>query len=93
MNCKTTVAVGQSPAMTVTADDRQRVKLPDARPGELFDYSRDAEGRIILRRMTPVSETKTSRKRLVRRKDGTTYFVGGVAPTTALVKKLLEDFP
>lgn len=43
--------------MTVTADDRKRVMLPDAKPGELFDYSRDAEGRIILRRMKSVPET------------------------------------
>jgi len=35
--------------MTVTADERKRVILPDAKPGERFDYTRDSEGRIVLR--------------------------------------------
>ncbi len=35
--------------MTVTADERKRVTLPDAKPGESFDYTRDEQGRIVLR--------------------------------------------
>ena len=38
---------------TVIADDRGRVKV--AEPGERFDLSRDAEGRIILRKLQPKS--------------------------------------
>jgi len=79
--------------MTVTADDRKRVMLPDARPGELFDYSRDAEGRIILRRMKPDPETKLPRKQLVKGKDGHIYVTGGIPVTTELVRKLMEEFP
>ena len=35
--------------MTITADERKRVILPDAKPGERFEYTRDNEGRIVLR--------------------------------------------
>jgi hypothetical protein len=35
--------------MTVTADERKRVTLPDAKPGERFDYTRDEQGQIVLR--------------------------------------------
>ena len=79
--------------MTVTADDRKRVMLPHARPGELFDYSRDAEGRIILRRLKPEPNTPLPRKRLVKGKDGRIYVTGGIPVTTALLKKLMEEFP
>lgn len=34
--------------MTVTADERKRVTLPDAQPGESFAYTRDHQGRIVL---------------------------------------------
>jgi hypothetical protein len=82
--------------MTVTVDDKNRVRLKDAKPGQRFDYTRDSEGRIILRRLKPNPETVESplpRKRLVKGKDGRLYVAGGVPITNELVKKLLEDFP
>lgn len=43
---------GHLPGMkTVIADDRGRVKV--AEPGERFDVSKDAQGRIILRQLQP----------------------------------------
>ncbi len=43
---------GYIPGMnTVIADDRGRVKV--AQPGERFDVSKDAQGRIILRKLRP----------------------------------------
>ncbi len=40
--------------MTVTADDKCRVILRDAEPGQSFDYRRDEAGRIILQQLKPV---------------------------------------
>ncbi len=40
--------------MTVTADDKKRVVLPAAKPGDRFDVQVSAEGTFILRRLEPV---------------------------------------
>ena len=39
--------------VTVKADDRRRVQLPDAKPGQVFAYSSDGEGRIVLLKLEP----------------------------------------
>jgi hypothetical protein len=53
--------------MTVTADERKRVTLPDAKPGERFDYRRDSEGRIVLR---PEPATVPIQARIVKTEMG-----------------------
>jgi hypothetical protein len=40
--------------MTVTADDRKRVVLPAAKPGDRFDLAAPEEGIFVLRRLEPV---------------------------------------
>ena len=53
--------------MTVTADERKRVTLPDAKPGERFDYIRDNEGRIVL---SPEPGRTPVQPRIVKTKTG-----------------------
>ena len=36
---------------TVTVDDRKRVRIPDAKPGQVFSLESDSEGTVVL---TPV---------------------------------------
>ena len=40
--------------MTVTADNKRRVVLPTAKPGELFDVQSAGEGKFVLTRMEPI---------------------------------------
>jgi len=40
--------------MTVTADDKKRVVLPSAKPGDRFDLQTSGEGTFVLRRLEPV---------------------------------------
>src|SRR6267154_1704611 len=43
-----------NPTVTVTADDKKRVVLPSAKPGERFDLQTSGEGTFVLRRLEPV---------------------------------------
>ena len=38
-------------AMTVTADEKKRVILPSARPGDTFDVQLTGEGKVVLTRL------------------------------------------
>ena len=58
---------------TLTVDERQRVRLPQATPGQVFAYESDSDGSI---KLVPV-ETKPAPKRVVARlvkRDGVTFF-------------------
>lgn len=43
--------------MTVTADNKSRVTLPMARPGERYDVLVAGDGKYILTRLDPTRET------------------------------------
>ncbi len=49
--------------MTVTTDDRKRVVLPAAKPGDRFDLTAPEEGAFVLRRLGPI---KASQPKLVK---------------------------
>jgi hypothetical protein len=58
---------------TLTVDDRQRVRLPQVKPGQVFAYEPDSDGSI---KLVPVI-TKPSPKRIVARlvkRDGGMFF-------------------
>ena len=40
--------------MTVIADSKKRVVLPDAKPGDRFDLRTSADGTLILAKLQPV---------------------------------------
>jgi hypothetical protein len=68
--------------MTVTADDRRRVQLPDVKPGECFDVSKDSAGRIVLRRLRPEPESIESEARVVKLKRGKDGYLAPDPPVT-----------
>jgi len=45
--------------MTVIADNKKRVTLPDAKPGDRFDLQFTAEGSVVLRKLEPVKRSVT----------------------------------
>ena len=75
--------------ITVTVDDRKRVRIPDAKPKQVFSYQRDGNGRVTL---TPVEPARGPAARLVR-KNGHTYLLSERKITDEDVKRGLEDFP
>lgn len=52
--------------MIVTADDKRRVPLPHAKPGERFDVAL-TEGKYVLVRLVPAARKKISARELIRR--------------------------
>ncbi len=76
---------------TVTVDDRKRVRLPDAKPGEVFAYENKGEGRVVLTRVEPV-QTKPAKVRLVR-KHGYLVGVTDRVITQEEIRKALDEFP
>lgn len=48
--------------MTLKADNKRRVVVPDARPGDVFDYEDRGNGRYLLVRLTkPALKARMSR--------------------------------
>ena len=79
--------------MTVTVDDRRRVRLPDCEPGDRFDCQRDSQGQIVLRHLQISSDQKGKKARLVklkRAKDGRLY-VPQVRVSRELVARLIRE--
>lgn len=53
--------------MTTTADNKKRVVLPAARPGDVFGVRSEGEGRFLLVRLVrPEPKAKKSRSRCLR---------------------------
>jgi hypothetical protein len=76
--------------MTVTADDRKRVVLPAAKPGDRFDLEVSGEG-FVLRRLEPVA-SKPAKVRIEKR-GGFTVGVTDQAINEHALKEALADFP
>lgn len=77
--------------MTVTADNKKRVRLGMANPGDRFDVAVSADGIFVLRRLEPVKE-RPIKARLA--KDGKyTVLVTNHPVDEALLKQALSDFP
>lgn len=76
--------------MTVTTDEKKRVVIPSARPGDRFDVQVTAEGKVVLTRLELAD--KPDNVRLVR-KHGYTV-ARGTRPITELqVRKAMDEFP
>ena len=58
---------------TLTVDDRQRVRLPQVKPGQVFAYEPDADGSI---KLVPVVAKRSPRRILARlvERDGGLFF-------------------
>jgi hypothetical protein len=76
--------------MTVTTDEKKRVVIPSARPGERFDVQVTAEGKVVLTRLELAD--KPDNVRLVK-KHGYTVARGTKAITQEQVRKAMDEFP
>ncbi len=53
--------------MTSKADNKKRVVLPSARPGDVYEIQKQGEGRYLLVRLTPAEpEAKITRQACLR---------------------------
>lgn len=80
--------------VTVKADNRRRVQLPDAKPGQVFAYSSDGDGRISLVEVQPKAESPVKRAKVRFEKRGrfTAAFTDRPINEEA-IKELLAEFP
>jgi len=76
--------------MTVTADERKRVTLPDAKPGERFDYMRDEQGQIVLRPEPAAGENGARIVKTEIGKNGLPY-IPGVKVTRDEIARAIRD--
>jgi hypothetical protein len=71
--------------MTVTADNKKRVVLPSAKPGDRFDLVKSDKATFVLRRLEPIQARQASLVKPVRYKDG------WVIPCELDIEKLTEE--
>ena len=77
--------------MTVTTDEKKRVVIPSARPGDRFDGpAGDPEGKVVLTRLELAD--KPDNVRLVK-KHGYTVARGTRRITQEQVRRALDEFP
>ena len=73
---------------TLTADSAKRVRIPDAKPHQVYAYEFSG-GRVTL---TPVEPVQAKPAKLVRR-NGRTYLTTDRTITQEEVRKLMDEFP
>jgi hypothetical protein len=76
---------------TITADKQKRVRIPDARPGQVFAYERGQDGTITLHEVKK-AEPAPAKARLEKR-GRYTVVVPAQPVNMDAVKELLADFP
>ena len=64
--CHAIALVGDSYSMTVVADNKHRVTLRHAKPGDRFDVSMPEDGKYILTKLVPRAEPKRIVARLAQ---------------------------
>ena len=78
--------------MTVTADDRKRVVLPAAKPGDRFDLAAPEEGTFVLRRLEPIKARPPKLvKPILRRGVWVMPIKEGELDQEALVRQIAEE--
>jgi hypothetical protein len=81
---------GDAPAMTVTTDEKKRVVIPSARPGDRFHVRVTPEGKVVLTRLELAD--KPDHVRLIK-KHGYTVARGTHRITQEQVRRALDEFP
>jgi hypothetical protein len=80
--------------VTAKADNRQRIRIPDIKPGQVFVVDNEGNGTIRLTLAEPMtSEERMPTAQLVRDKDGFTVVVPEQPINEEAIKDLLADFP
>ena len=89
------VKTGDIPRMvTLKADDRSRVKLPDIKPGQVFAYENKGNGILTLTEVRPVEppEEKPAKVRFVKKGRYTVGVTDRPINMQAL-QEALKEFP
>ena len=76
---------------TVKADNYKRVRLPDAKPGQVFVYVDNGNGSITLTPVKP-GETESPKFKLVK-EQGFTVIETDRHVSLETIKELLSEFP
>jgi hypothetical protein len=78
--------------MTVVADNKKRVTIRFAKPGERFDVQVTGEGKFLLTRLEPVQKVPPCKVRFVKRGK---YTVGVLDRPISeqSIREALSDFP
>jgi hypothetical protein len=77
--------------ITTKADNRKRVLVPQAQPGQVYALGENADGSFTL---TAIKSTEAANlKCRVAKEDGFTVVVPGQPINEPAIKELLADFP
>ncbi|HEY3855987.1 MAG TPA: hypothetical protein VGO67_16485 [Verrucomicrobiae bacterium] len=78
--------------MTVVADNKKRVTLRVAKPGERFDVQVVSDGNYVLTRLEPIQSKKAAKVRIEKRGR---YYVGVLDKpiNEEALKEALAEFP
>ena len=76
---------------TIVADKTKRVRIPDAKPGQVFAFTNNGDGTRTLTEIKPVEPTRSKVKFIKRGR----YTVGHTDKQVSLetIKELLSEFP
>jgi len=82
----------EGPTMTVIADDRRRVALRLAKPGDRFDVQVSGDGKFVLTKLEPVQQSFPAKVRIEKRGQ---YHVGILDRPIdeKALREALADFP
>jgi hypothetical protein len=78
--------------VTVVADNKKRVTIRNAKPGDRFDVQIAGNGRFILTKLEPVQSVRSARVRIEKR-DGYSVGVLDQPISEDAIKKALSEFP
>lgn len=78
--------------MTVIADNKRRVVLSEAKPGDRFDICIPAKGKYILTKLSPASDPLPARVRIQKRGK---YHVGILSRpiNESVLRNVVAEFP
>lgn len=77
---------------TATVDDKKRVRIPAAKPGQVFSVEPEPNGSIRLVPVVRQTEVPAAKVRFIK-KHGYTVAVGDRPITHEQVRALMDEFP
>jgi hypothetical protein len=80
----------ESPTMTAVADNKKRVTIRAAKPGDRFDVQVAEDGKVILTPLAP-AEKKVPIVKPIRTKEGFLMFPPGKGPDRAAIRAAIRE--
>jgi hypothetical protein len=79
--------------VTAIADNKKRVTIRTAKPGDRFDVQVAEDGKVILTPLTPLveAEKKVPVVKMVRTKEGFLMFPPGKCPDRATIRAAIRE--